>query len=130
MSELRSCKSEICPETSERSCWNVERYEASDERSSLLDYLVSSCHTRDIRQHSARGLYNLSSSSRLLSVTLQGWTYRDPALHLHRLNSLIVSFALALRLDLPSLGLDGPAPGDSLCPSALLQVYNLPPPSH
>lgn len=41
MSALRCCKSEICPDTSDRSVWKVERYDAKDDRSSLLDYDVS-----------------------------------------------------------------------------------------
>jgi hypothetical protein len=36
MSSLRPCKSAICPETADRSFWNVERYDESDVRSSVL----------------------------------------------------------------------------------------------
>lgn len=38
ISRLCVCNSNICPETLERSCWNVERKLARESRSVVLDY--------------------------------------------------------------------------------------------
>lgn len=64
ISLLRACRSDTCPETADRSVWNVERYDASESSSSVLD-----CHSQSSTRTS-HGLHIVLPKSRATYINI------------------------------------------------------------